>query len=272
MRRGTPLLTVMALLTAAGGPVALALDPLGPPKAGPAAGQFQIGADILYGAADVDTHGDYSSRVFQNRVLQPDQSVSGPASPFRYKNQRTSKLYANLGYGILRNWEAFLRVGGADHGVADQGVSNGSRLAVGGGTKATFYETGNWSFGGILQLSWAGWEDGYQAESDTISNEHSVTEGQAALGACYQFSPHFSLYGGPFATFYKGTSEMKITRVLGTTLTIGETSQDTDMDAWFGGYLGLGIQIHEKATAAIEFQYTPDAYAVAANIAYRFGK
>jgi hypothetical protein len=205
-------------------------------------------------------------RTFQNGVFQPDQSVSGRTS-VQNKKQATSKLYANLGYGILRNWEAFLRLGGAAYGLG-----NDSRLAVGGGTKATFYEIGNWSFGGILQMSWAGWEGGAETESVTSSGEHSVTEGQAALGACYQFSPHFSLYGGPFATFYKGTSEGKSASVAGTTLTVGEASQDTDMDAWFGGYLGLRIQIHEKATAAIEFQYTADAYAVAANVAYRFGK
>jgi hypothetical protein len=262
----------MALLIAAGGSVALALDPLGPPKAGPEAGQFQIGADIFYGAADLDSHQEGSARVYQNGVLQPDQPVSGPYS-VKLKGAATSKLYANLGYGILRNWEAFLRLGGAaeERGLA-VGGGNDIRLAVGGGTKATFYEIGNWSFGGILQLSWAGWENGLETEGGTTSTKYSVTEGQAALGVCYQFCPHFSLYGGPFATFYKGTSETKGVMASGTTLTVTESSQDTDMDAWFGGYLGLLIQIHEKATAAIEFQYTADAYALAANIAYRFGK
>jgi hypothetical protein len=266
MSRGAPLFTVMALLIVAGGSVALALDPLGPPKAGPAAGQFQIGADILYGAADLDEPSDYTVRTFQNGVFQPGQSFSGHDS-FKRKNAATSKSYANLGYGILQNWEVFLRLGGASYGLG-----NDSRLAVGGGTKATFYEIGNWSFGGILQLSWAGWENGVEAEDATTSTKYSVTEGQAALGVCYQFSPHFSLYGGPFATFYKGKAETKGVMVSGTTLTVTEYSQDTDMDAWFGGYLGLRMQIHEKATAAIEFQYTADAYAVAANVACRFGK
>jgi hypothetical protein len=258
----------MASLIAAGGSVALALDPLGPPKAGPEAGQFQIGADFLYGAADLNSHGDYSSRAFQNGVFQPNQSVSGSTS-VQNKNQATSKLYANLGYGVLDNWEAFLRVGGAAYGLGTD-----SRLAVGGGTKATFYEIGNWSFGGILQLSWAGWEDGYDngPEGVTTSTKYSVTEGQAALGVCYQLDPHFSLYGGPFATFYKGKAETNAVNVSGTTLTVSESSQDTNMHTWFGGYLGLRMQIHEKATAAIEFQYTADAYAVAANVAYRFGK
>jgi hypothetical protein len=262
----------MALLIAAGGSVALALDPLGPPKAGPEAGQFQIGADFLYGAADLDESTKYTERTYQNGVLQPNQSVSGPYST-KLKGASTSKLYANLGYGILGNWEAFLRLGGAAYGL-DERVpgENDIRLAVGGGTKATFYEIGNWSFGGILQLSWAGWENGLESEGGTTSTKYSVTEGQAALGVCYQFSPHFSLYGGPFATFYKGKAETKGVMVSGTTLTVTEYSQDTDMDAWFGGYLGLRMQIHEKATVAIEFQYTADAYAVAANVACRFGK
>ncbi len=271
MDQKTSLSAVAALLIVMSGSVALALDPLGPPKAGPAAGQFQIGADILYGAADLDIHEEYSNRTFVNGVFQPNQSVSGRTS-VKYGNQPTSKLYANLGYGIFRNWEAFLRLGGADYGLG-----NDSLLTVGGGTKVTFYETGNWSFGGILQLSWTGWEDESEIGSapdnySTGSSDHSVTEGQAALGACYQFSPHFSLYGGPFATFFEGTSEGKGTSVSGTSVRFSENSSDTDVDAWFGGYLGLRIQIHEKATAAIEYQYTADAYAVAASIAYRFGE
>lgn len=257
---------VVALLIAMGGSVALALDPLGPPKAGPAAGQFQIGADILYGAADTEIHEKYSSRTFQNGVFQPDQSVSG-RTWVKWGNQPTSKLYANLGYGILQNWEAFLRLGGADYGW-----NNDSLLTVGGGTKATFYETGNWSFGGILQLTWTGWDDESEMYYGTSSSENSVTEAQAALGACYQFSPQFSLYGGPFATYYEGTSESKGVSVSGTSVTFLEGSRDTDVDAWFGGYLGLRIQIHEKATAAIEYQYTADAYAFAASIVYRFGQ
>lgn len=259
---------VVALLIALGGSAALALDPLGPPLAGPAAGQFQFGADVLYGGNDIEVHDQSSSRVFEDGVFQPDQSSSDHGSS-KWGNVPTSKLYANLGYGIFQNWEVFLRVGGADNGMwAD------TLLAVGGGTKVTFYETGNWSFGGIAQLSWMGWEWEYESGTgnSTGSTEASVTEAQVALGACYRFSPHFSLYGGPFATYYEGTSDSESVTISDTRVTFSDSSTDTDVDAWFGGYVGLRMQLHEKAVASLEYQYTPDAYAFAASVVYRFGE
>jgi hypothetical protein len=265
------LLAVVTWFIAMGGSVALALDPLGPPKAGPAAGQFQIGADLLYGAVDLELDRKYSSQTFQNGVILPDETVSERIS-IKYGNLPTNKLYANLGYGILPNWEAFLRLGGADHNLGGDEL-----FTAGGGTKVTFYETDNWSFGGILQLSWTEWEDDTETQSAplqyyTSSSEYSVTEVQGALGACYQLSPHFSLYGGPFVAFFEGTSDSKYIGVSDTTMLVAETSRDIDVDSWFGGYLGARIQIHENAVAAIEYQHTGDADAFAASIVYRFGQ
>jgi hypothetical protein len=272
MDQKRPLSAVVALLIALGGSAALALDPLGPPLAGPAAGQFQIGADLLYGAVDFELDSKWIDQRFVNGVLQPDQTVSG-RSTSEWKNQRTHKVYANLGYGILQNWEVFLRLGGADYLEYMQD----NLFTVGGGTKVTFYETGKWSFGGILQLSWTPWEE----ETDTQTSpteyshslwEYSVVEVQGALGACYRLNSYFSLYGGPFVAFFEGSRDTHSTSVSGPNMAVAESSDDIDVDSWFGGYVGARIQIHENAVASLEYQHIADGDAFAASITYRFGE
>jgi hypothetical protein len=179
------------------------------------------------------------------------------------RNQSTDKLYANLGYGVLSNCEAFLRLGGADTGVV-----NDTWLGVGGGTKVTFYETGKWTFGGILQASWAGSdaEDTVQHEGySSFSRYHySVTEVQGALGACYQLNSTISLYGGPVAHFVRGTMEYKRAG--------WKTTDDIREASWFGGYLGAQAQIQTNTLANLEYQHVGHSDAFAIGVAYRFGK
>ncbi len=252
------------------GSVALALDPLGAPQAGPAAGQFQLGANLLLGSTDLDIHDRFSSQVFENGVLQPNESVSGRQT-YTQRNKSVDRLHANLGYGVLRNWEVFLRVG-----QAEAGLGEGPWFAFGGGTKVTFYETGPWTFGGILQATWTGVNERNDSRTSpteyvTTSNQYSVTEFQGALGANYKLNDSISLYGGPLAHFIRGTWDSKTRTVSGTRERVSKDSSDIRETSWFGGYLGAQVQVHPQVVASMEYQYTDGAQALAVGCAYRFG-
>ncbi len=97
--------------------VALALDPMGPPTAGLKQGQFE--GSLEYSYSEYGPQGEMGTNL---------------------KNVKVNKGYANLGYGIADNWEAFIRLGGADTDFkTDDGIKyNGDiGFAYGFGTKAT---------------------------------------------------------------------------------------------------------------------------------------
>jgi hypothetical protein len=260
--------TVVALSLAWGGSVTWAFDPLGAPKAGPAAGQFEVGSDFLYGTVDLDFSDKVSGGTSHDGYVSNSYSrhISTHST-----NQPTSKLYATIGYGILQNWEAFLRLGGAD-----SGLRAGTMFAFGGGTKVTLYETGNWSFGGILQASWSGSDGDLKAYSSTNStgeslNEYSVSEVQTVLGACYRLNSQITLYGGPTAALVRGTAEYKTSNLSGTYMNFSKTSRDVEEESWFGGYLGAQVELHANILATLEYQHVGGSNAAAFGLLYRFG-
>jgi hypothetical protein len=132
MDQGRLSLAAVALFVVMEGSVALALDPLGPPRADLTPGQFHIGADLLYGRTDLDTSGETTTWTQWQSGEDTDEQTYTESASIKQKGQSINKLYANLGYGITRNWEAFLRLGGAD--AATQSDID---FAVGGGTKLT---------------------------------------------------------------------------------------------------------------------------------------
>ena len=87
-------------------------------------------------------------------MLNEDESGSGKADSFKIKNLKMNKTYANLGYGLADNLEAFVRLGGADAKYKDEygdTYKGDTGFAYGFGTKATLYEEGDLKLGGYAQ-------------------------------------------------------------------------------------------------------------------------
>ena len=116
---------------------ALALAPMGPPMASLEQGQYSAGVDYSYSEMDIE--------------------VSGYGLTATQKDVETNMIFANLGYGIAPNVEAFLRLGVAD--AESEGFSGDTEFAYGFGIKGTFAQEGDLVWGGLFQMSWMTSED-----------------------------------------------------------------------------------------------------------------
>lgn len=263
---------------------ALALDPLGPPTAGLKQGEWGFGVDYSYSEMNLEFNsGEFEewSYWYTYSDVAPDQKL---------KKMKMNKGYANLGYGIMDNWEAFLRLGGANVqwkagpievlNCDDQiHFEGGTEFAFGFGTKATFLEqTPDLKWGVVFQVSWAESDDvqpwGEIDDPDSRfedSYEMDFYEIQIAAGPTYKLREGFSIYGGPMLHFLKGDLDIKSREYdegeLEGTL---DLSYDIEEESCFGGYIGAQFDTWESASGNIEIQLTGDAFALAVKHAWIF--
>ncbi|MCX5638067.1 MAG: hypothetical protein NTX52_10310 [Planctomycetota bacterium] len=232
---------------------ALALDPMGAPAAGLKQGQFNGSLEYSYSDMDLKlTGGKYRSSYWYN-YTEDDGDGTGSGSVAGKLRSTTlgaqmNKVYANLGYGIADNWEAFIRLGGADasfdydYQFAQDLHWDGTdpnylekrhgdfsfAFAYGFGTKVTFWEQSpELKWGGLFQMSWASWDQTGKTKSyehhpylpaagvyrltdvDSSTGEISVNEIQIAVGPTWTPTQGVSIYGGPFLHFVYGHLEDK---------------------------------------------------------------
>jgi hypothetical protein len=168
----------------AGAVPALALDFLGAPCAGLSRGQAEVGYSYTYNWMDVDISEGLYGNYAGSYVKFP-------------KHLNLQKHYAVLGYGFSDNWEAYLMLGSAG-GTSEvstsawgsKGIDMGNVFSIGFGTKATFFEQGNWKIGGIYQMSWLDglhlsrsvWAVGEGAWLHSLKGELSLLEIQITAG------------------------------------------------------------------------------------------
>ena len=221
--------------------VALALDPMGPPTAGLKQGQWSIGLEYSYSNMDLSVEGS------------------------KLENVKMNKGYANLGYGIANNWEAFIRLGGAeaDFKVPDEFKYNGDiGFAYGFGTKVTLWEQSpELKWGGLFQMSWADLsgtaeEIGGPGKEGVDLNAREI---QIGVGPTWTPAKGFSIYGGPFVHFLHGDYN-------------GDATGSADMTeaSSFGGWIGAQMDVTENLPVCIEWQHTGDADAFGASIICKF--
>ena len=203
-----------------------------------------------------------------------------------------NKVYANLGYGITDNWEAFIRLGGAsgkfDYKRQATGepnytaiqLDNDFAFAYGFGTKVTLWEQSpELKWGGLFQMSWAKWDTTTKGKDYaggavvgvySDSAEISINEIQLAAGPTWTPTQGVSIYGGPFLHFVYGDLEEngKEYDALGSESWKG--SYDISEDSCFGGYIGAQIQLGENACVSAEWMTTGDADAFGASVICRF--
>ena len=255
------------------GSATFALDPMGPPTAGLKQGQFQVGADYSYSITDLKLRKgswiEYLNGWFYD---------SGPAESFTLKDFKTNKIYASLGYGIADNWEAFLRLGGADATFGDsiwedaEKFDSPTDFAIGFGVKATFYEEDNLKIGGLFQTSWAAFHGKLQAAHWTAADSVNIdfTEIQIAIGPTYKLLEGVSIYGGPFLHFVDGDLDDKFSEMTEEGVLTSKYSWAIRESSIFGGYIGVQFDVTENTSFNIGYQHTAKADALNMSLVWRF--
>lgn len=258
-----------------GGTTAVALDPMGPPAANMEHGQFSVGADFSHSNTDLElTNGVWTEN------LDGAFYDWGEAVDLTLKDFKVDRGYVRLGYGITDNCEAFLRVGGSRAEFGDfiwedsENFDSRAEPSLGLGVKATFFDGGNFSFGGLFQANWAGFDGKLNASHWAAPDfvEIDMTEVQIAAGMTVMLSDRVSIYGGPFAHFIDGDLKDTFSAIDSGTggLLTSQYQWDIEEDSSFGGYLGTRMELTENCSLNIEIQHTASADAFGAGIVWRF--
>ncbi len=153
-------------------------------------------------------------------------------------------LLARFAYGLNDDFELFIRGGTG-------GGSSWIPITLGTGAKWTFMPDDELPLGLLCQVHWL--------PGTNFASELDLYEIQIAAGPTYSFD-RFSLYGGPFLHFLRGEEDSSIFR----------THFDLEEESIFGAYAGVRADFTENFGVDFEFQVTPDAYAVAFGLPWRF--
>jgi hypothetical protein len=213
---------------------ALALSPMGSPRAGLTQGQFRAGAEYSYSDMDLD--------------LEAVGSFDDVEIHF---------FGGNVGYGIQNNWEAFVRLGATD--MEAQDWDGGTEFAYGFGTKVTFVEGDTVDWGGLFQMTWIEGDDSGLFLLDGVLVADPEVDGyeiQIAVGPTYK-AENMRIYGGPFLHFIDADVDL-------TVVGIGDVSLDLEEDSEFGGFVGAEFDIAINTIASIDFMFTGDAWGIGA--------
>jgi hypothetical protein len=252
------IVAIAIVLLAAGvwAPLALAMDPMGPPAAGLGKGKWSIGAEY-----------SYSEMTFQRQPVNWGHAK-------RTVDTRLHKVYSNLGYGLSENVDVFTRLGfasletlGTIGGGNWKGDGSGNWDFVwGGGIKATLSESSDVSWGFLAQFSegdLSGDEKGRDDEAGNTGNyEVKLDEIQLAVGPTWKAAEGVKIYGGPFVQLIRGRWDDKFD---------GDRHfKPIEESSWLGAYIGAALELAANTSLTVEYQYTPDAYAVAGGICWKF--
>ena len=255
-----------------------ALDPLGSASDKLGKGQFGIGVD--YSVSDMDLVAKGRSNLAISNVTTGSLiGVLSEQQRLDLDGVEVHKAYANLGYGITDNLEAFLRLGAADADWRDDGDSH---FSFGMRTGITFYQKDAFQLSALAQYSWVESEFGslpWATEAGGIpyqlamSGRLEMHEIQIAMGPTYELTEGISLYGGGFFHFMDGSLDLK-----GSTTTTGvpqlrydlDSSYDIDRVSELGVYIGARIGTADKISYSIEYQHTNSSYATAMRLLWKF--
>jgi len=242
MEKRLLLLALVLIMVGLGSSPAFALDPMGPPTGSLRQSQFQAGIDYSYSTMDLKlTDGKWTE------YLNGGFFDSGEAESLTLKNFKMNKVYANFGYGMLDNWDLFLRLGGADAKFGDSIWEDGEKFdsstdfTIGFGAKATFYQEGPLRLGGLFQASWADLDGKLKAKDWADSVDIELREIQVAVGPTYKLADGVSIYGGPFFHFVSGSLDDRFSEVYEEGTLASKYSWDIDEASTFGGYIGLQL-------------------------------
>lgn len=273
MEKRLLLFVVVFMVISLSSSVTFALDMMGPPTAGLEQGQFKAGVDYSDSTMDLKLIDGMWTEWLNGGFYD-----AGEAESFTLKNFEMNKVYANLGYGIVDNWDVFLLLGGANAKFGNSIWKDGEKFdsdadfSIGFGTRATFYEENNLKLGGLFQLSWADFDGKLKAKHWTTADsvDMELTEIQIAIGPTYKLVDNVSIYGGPFFHFVNGNLDDKFSEIYEEGLLTSRYSWDIKESSVFGGYIGSQIDVAENTSLSIEYQHTAAADALGMSLIWRF--
>ena len=212
---------------------------------------------------------------------QPD--TSGDAIDLDIDDIESDKLNAYFGYGIGRNWEAFVRLGAASSEFSNSDLNPPGKFDgdyepfIGGGLRLNLLEDRNYKIGAVAQASWE--RHSGKITPSLYTTPSFVTIGlkkiQVAVGALYQWTDYISFYGGPF--YYLLSGELK-DNFLGVGIDEyddpyfenDEFTWDIESDSEYGGYLGARFEIDKNFFLNCEYQMTSNSNTFAAGIIWKY--
>lgn len=258
--------------------VTFALDPMGSAADKLEKGQLGIGVDYSDSEMDFRAKGRSNLTVY-NLTIDSLVGIMREKQRLDLDGVKVQKTYANFGYGITDNLEAFLRLGAADADWRDDGDTH---LSLGLRAGVTFYQKDGFQLSTLAQYSWAESEFDSLPLTTTVggtsypllmSGGLSIHEIQISLGPAYELTECFSLYGGGFFHLMDGSLDLK-----GSTTTAGmpqfrydlDNSYDIDQISELGVYIGARIRTANDISYSIEYQHTDSADAIAMRLLWRF--
>lgn len=272
---------------------ALALAPIGPPRALLEQGRWAVDTEYSYGQMDLASLGAYTLAFSYD--ISPTPSYSYDYSEQGYSHLaindlRSHIILASIGYGLSDNWDIYVRCGIADAKASVNSFSYGGGfgIAYGLGTRATIHENGSLAWGAAIQVTWA------NPGSDTITSvetfypepegspeavdvplsgpmEMNWRETQILIGPTWS-QGNMQAYGGLVLHFvngdltwtgtysYEGTVEGSTETVTASGTINHQVREESDV----GGCLGILWQAMDRASIYVEGQFTGTDWCIGA--------
>jgi len=287
MEKRTVLLALTFMVVGVCNSVVVAIAPMGPPRATLQEGQWAFGLEYGHNEMDLESFGSVTETQFSGGSVL---TTASSFAKYKIENLKSNMYLARLGVGTWENWDLFIRFGASDaqdeisevlaNGAAgtDQyrDYDGGLGFAWGFSTRATFYEQGDTTWGGLLQITWA------NPDGSSITNKNDSTfsgdveidywEVQVAIGPTVEFD-NFRVYGGPFLHFLNGDLNLngQIADPPGPpTLIVVDTSHEIREESQLGGYAGAQWYLGENSSLYTELQFTDDVWGVGIGTLWKF--
>ncbi len=280
MEKRIALLVFILMVVGVSSTAVYALPPMGPPKALLGQDRWEVGVE--YGRQNMDL--EAVGKVIETQVISG--FVTTRKGQHNINDLKSNIIMGKAGYGINDNWDAFVRLGLADakgdieqiypDNVKDKfkGYDGSFGFGWGFGTRATFWQDDELSWGGLFQITWL------EPDGSSISlsgdpefsgdAEIDIREIQIAIGPTWRVDDNIRIYGGPFLHFVDGDLDISGRTVYMETEILMETSGDIEEKSQFGGYVGTHLDVDENTSCFIECQLTGDAWGIGIGAARRF--
>lgn len=293
MQKKIALLAVVLIGVGTCSSVVSALPSMGPPKALIGQDQWNVGLGYSYSQMDLEASGRSRESAGDDppgsRI--PNWALWLP-SKHDIKDLTSNMVLGQVGYGVSESLDVFLCVGlsdaqddmkevlasGASAGEYS-GLDGGFGFAWGLGARATFWQDGDVTWGGMAQVIWENPRDGdisfssgdpFFADPLTGDAELDLREIQVAVGPTVQLEG-LSIYGGPFLHFVKGDVEISVSGIDAfDALNNVELSEDIREESELGVYAGLQGEADAETSWYAEYRITGDAWGVGIGAVRRF--
>jgi hypothetical protein len=280
-------MTVVFLLAVMTYSPALAIAPLGPPTAGLEQGQKRVAFEYGYRKADLKASGFKVSAWSESgeftfgpfTIPWGGADVSAvPTGSATISDAESNAFIANIGYGVIENWEVYALLGIADvqidyvEGAEDLAFDGNYRPYFGFGTKLTFRKEEPLSWGAMFQMDWTNSEEDDFFELDIFGSDNveiQYYEIVVAVGPTYEMNEQLRIYGGPFFYLLDGDFKSEITNTMFYD-SGSKISFDLEEDSQVGGYVGAEYDLVENAPLFVELQFTADSWGFGAGIGWKF--